>query len=253
MTTSFFARYSYYPNSSFSYAPELSGSYTKYNSDSDSIIVNNNYYWKGALKTNFEHMYNTKPATFYMDFDYTYTADDADADKSIAFASTATGVTLSEELQIWKDNPSTFRYGYTIKNADDTSLSTTATSLTFEQVILLKKVTLFSYNNYTLTRYSEVDSEANNTDAMTFRLDAIFPTLWGLFNPTLYGSYVSTNYLEDSDKGITNAITYGINMNRPLWRKFYLTVDLSNVSQSADIETEEYENQIMTFNIDYIY
>jgi tetratricopeptide (TPR) repeat protein len=252
-TTNFFGRYSIYPNSSFSYAPELSGSYTSYNSDSKEIIVNDNYFWKTALKSNYEHIYNEAPATFYIDFDYTYNADDSDADETMAFSSTVIGVTFSEELQLWRNNPTTVRYGYTRKTADVVTASTTGHSFTFEQVMLLKKTTLFSYNNFATTRYTETDSKSLNTNALTLRLDAIFPTLWGLFNPTVYGSYLSTNYVEDSDKAVTSLITYGLNMNRPLWSKLYLTVDLSLGTQTGKLDTDSYTQQVMTFNIDYIY
>jgi hypothetical protein len=253
VTSSFFGRYSFYPNSVFSYAPEFSGSYTSYNSDSTEIIINDNYFWKTALKSNYEHVYNDAPATFYMDFDYTYNADDADADETMAFSSTVIGFTFSEELQLWKNNPSTFRYGYTSKDADNIAASTSGHAFTFEQIMLLKSTTLFSYNNFTTTRYSDEDSLGLNTNALTLRLDAIFPTLWGLFNPTLYGSYLSTNYIEDTDKGVTSLITYGINMNRPLWSKLYLTVDVSMGSQTGTLDSDTYNQQVMTFNIDYIY
>ena len=247
----FYSRYSFYPSSSFSYAPELSASYTQYNSDSTSIFPYNKYYIKSALKMNYEHMYNGKPATFFTDLDYTYTADDADADESLASASNTYGITFSEEVQFWQNNPSTFRFRYENLAAEEETSSSTSMSLSYEQVVILKWMTLFFYNNYTQTTYP--DNDTVNTTAITNRVDAILPSFYKLFNPTLYLSRTATTYTEDTDRGTPSLMTYGINLNRPLSGKFYLMVDFSMSSQSADSDDDNYSKQVLTFNINYIY
>lgn len=252
-TASFFSRYSFYPSSSFSMAPEVSAAYTKYNSEEIGIMSKNNYFLKGAIKTNFEHIYNDAPATFYFDLDYTYTADDADEDENLDFASTAYGLTLSEELQIFENNPSTFRFNYTTTAAEVETLSTASYGLSYEQIVLLKFCTVFWYNNYNITRFDDATAKASDSNTVTSRVDLIFPTLWGLFNPTVYASIANTNYIEDTDKGITGLTTYGLNMNRPVGRKLYLTADLSSATQVADQDDDNYEKMLMTFSLDYIY
>lgn len=249
--TGIFSRYSFYPNSSFSYAPEISASYTKYNSDSTSLLPLNNYYIKTALKMNYEHLYKKDPATFYIDFDYTYNADDADADKSFAVSDNTYGVTLSEELVLWKNNPSTFRFRYEQVAAEEESSKKSSMTLTYEQPVILKWATLFFYNSYAVASYTEADT--SNTNILTNRLDTIFPTFYGLFNPTVYISNTATNYINDSDKGTPNLISYGLNLNRPVGKNLYLTFDYGMSSQKADLDSLNYTQQLMTLNLDLIY
>ena len=187
LQTGIFSRYSVYPNSSYSYAPEFSATYTKYNEDDEALLPLNKYSLKGALKLNYEHLYKKLPATFYIDFDYAHNADDADADKEFAAADATYGVTFSEELQIWKNNPSTFRFRYETVAAEVETSSNTSMTFTYEQIVILKKVTLFFYNSYAMSSYAEADT--SNTNTLTNRVDAIFPTFYGLFNPTLYKLY----------------------------------------------------------------
>ena len=247
----FFSRYSFYPSSSFSYAPEFSTQMTKYNSDSTSILPFNSYFVKGALKMNYEHLYRKLPATFFMDLDYTYNADDADADEEFAASDNTYGITLSEEVQFWDNNPSTFRFRFENVAAEEETNLRSVMSLSYEQIVLLSKTTLFFYNNYAVTTYTE--AETSNTTALTTRLDAIFPTFYKLFNPTLYVSLLSTDYPDFTEDRTTQLTTLGINLNRPLGNKFYLTMDMSQGSQTGDLDSDIYTQQVITFNIDYIY
>ena len=252
-TTSFFSRYSFYPNSSYSIAPEFSGAYTSYSSTSSDIIVNNNYFLRSALKTNFEHIYNDSPATLYLDIDYTFNADDSDADGELSYSSTAVGFTISEELQLWRDNPSTFRYGYVSNMAEDTDLSTTSHILTYEQLILFKRFTIFSFNSFDMTKFREETLDNLDSNTFTARVDLIFPTLFNLFNPTIYASYTSTNYINDNARGILGQNTFGFNLNRPVGNKLYLTVDFSSSKQDSSIESDNFTQTLTTFNLEYIY
>jgi hypothetical protein len=249
----FFSRYSFYPSDSFAYAPEFSFGLTQYTSDSTNILPYNKYYVKGALKMNYEHSYKSRPATFYIDLDYTYNADDADADEEFAVSDNTYGITLSEELQFWQNNPSTFRFRFENISAQLEADKSTILSLTFEQVIYLSKVTLFSYNNYSVTNYSEETSQANNTTSLTTRLDAIFPTFYKLFNPTLYTSLTQLEYVENTSRGKPLLSKFGVNLNRPLSKKWYLTLDYSFGSQAADEDSDVYKQQLITLNLDYIY
>lgn len=252
MQMSAFSRYSIYPSSSFSYAPELSASYTKYSQTDDSILPLNKYYVKGALKMNFEQVYKKRPATFYMDLDYTYNADDTDADKKIEAANNTYGITLSQEVQFWQNDPSTFRIRYENVNAELDSYTNSSYSLSYEQVIVLGWSTLFLYNNYATKTYP--NAETSNTNTLTNRIDMILPTFKGLFNPTFYVSNVSTNYVKNDSKGTPNLVTYGINMNRPLGKNLYLTIDYGISAQKEDKDsTDKYDAQLVTFNLDWIY
>lgn len=248
-----FSRYSIYPSSAFSYAPELSANYTKHLSDSDSIKPFNTYSYTAALKTNYEFLYNNAPATIFTDFDYTYNADDADADDSFAFASTNYGVSVSSQLEFSKTNPSTFRFRYQTTDAEDDTGDFTTLSLGYEQIVNFKAVTLFFFNQYAINSYIDPDAETSNNTAFTSRLDNIFPTFYGLFNPTLYVSYTATNYTENEDKGVTGLVTYGVNLNRPISKKWYLTLDASQRSQSGELDSDVFTGQTVTFNLDYIY
>jgi tetratricopeptide (TPR) repeat protein len=247
----FFSRYSFYPNSIFSYAPEFSAQMTKYSSDSTKILPYNKYFIKTALKMNYEHIYSKNPATFYMDFDYTYNADDGDADEEFAASNNTVGATFSEELQLWKSNPSTFRFRYEQVTAEEETSSNSSISLTYEQIMIFKHLTLFMYNNYNSSTYAKADT--SNANTLTTRLDFIFPTFYKLFNPTLYTSYTSTAYTNDSDKGTPALTSFGINLNRPVGENLYLTLDYGLSTQVADQDTDNYKQQLITLNLDLIY
>ena len=252
-TTGVFARYSIYPNSVFSYSPEFSTSVTKYLGDSESLLPYNTYYIKGALKTNFEHMYNNAPATLYFDLDYTYNADDSDADKSFAFATEVYGMTISEELQLFENNPSTFRFNYAMTSAEDESASFKTYGFSYEQLILFKKITLFWYNNLSFSKYDDSASNSLDVNALISRIDFIFPTFYNLFNPTVFYSSTSSNYINDSDKGILALSSIGMNINRPISKKWYLTLEYSQSTQVADQDADNYNQSLFSLNLDYIY
>jgi hypothetical protein len=44
-----------------------------------------------------------------------------------------------------------------------------------------------------------------------------------------------------------------VNLNRPLSKKWYLTLDYSFGSQAADEDSDVYKQQLITLNLDYIY
>lgn len=249
----FFARYSFYPSSVFSYAPEFSTQITNYSSTSESILPSNKYFLKGAFKMNYEHSYKKRAATFYTDIDYTSNADDADADKKFAASDNTYGITFSEELQFWKYNPSTFRLRYESVAAEEDTATNSTITLSYEQVVLLKKVTIFLMNSYGMTTFAEVEAETSNTNTLTSRVDLIFPTFYKLFNPTIYASMTNTSYVEDDDRGTPSLTSFGFNLNRPVGKHLYLTMDYGINSQSADQDSDVYKSQLVTLNLDLIY
>ena len=149
--------------------------------------------------------------------------------------------------------PSIFRFSYAQTVGVEETDSLTAMWFNYEQIIPIGRTTLYLLNSYTISEYEEVESEGLNTTTLFSRIDVIFPTLMGLFNPTLYASYNSADYVEDDDTDFNTTTTYGLNLNRPLSKNFYLTVDLSQASTVTKETDDNSEQQIMTFNIDYIY
>lgn len=250
-STGFFGRYTIYPNSSYSVSPELIFNMTKYLSDKEEVFLNNNYSTTASVKVNYEHLYNNRAATFFLGLSYTYGADDADTDKSFDKRDERTAVSFSEQLELWANNPSTFRYTYskledvTVENNYNTH------GLSYEQVILIGKSTLFIYSNYDMNKY--LDEEDLNNNSFLFRADYIFGTVFGLFNPTVYSSINTTDYFNNSEKGETTSHVYGLNLNRPVGEKLYLTLDLSMTNQSGKLDTDKYKKQVMSLNLDYIY
>lgn len=254
LNTGLFSRYSFYPNSSFSYSPEFSASYTKYNETQDTVAVLSTYSYTGSVIVNYEHSYNKRPATFFVDFDYTYNASfDTDEDSFTASDNTS-AVTFSEEIQLWKNNPSTFRFRYTSVAAQVDTSSTLSTAFVWEQVINYGKITFFLYNDYTLKTFNESSAETGNTNTLTNRVDVIFPTFYNLFNPILYVSNTATSYDKDDSRGTPNLTAYGINLNRPVAKNLYLTMDYSISGQKADgTDSDEFNSQLLTINLDLIY
>lgn len=252
LTGGLFARYSFYPSDSFSLAPEFTANYTKYNEQE--LQGFSNYFYRTALRMNYEHMYDKRPATFYIDFDYTYNANDANEFGEYEFSDAVTGVSLAEEVQFWKNNPSVFRTIYRSSQAELEANSYTSLSFGFEQAIHIDRTLLYFFNDYTSRTYNDAASEVLNTNILTNRVDVMMPTLYTWFNPTVYISHVSTSYPENDARGTPTLFTYGANINRPVGKKLYLTIDYSFSSQKADkLESDEFDGQLFSINLDYVY
>jgi tetratricopeptide (TPR) repeat protein len=247
----FFGRYSFYPNSTYIIAPELRASKTKYISDVENIYANDNYMITLALKINYEKTYNNAPATTYIDLDYTTQSDDSDADETLEQNYTQLGVTISEERQFWLGNPTTLRFKFSQTTDETPTESFNSIGVVWEQLIMMGSYTLYLYNSLDLTRFP--DAEAGDTNALTMRGDFIFPTFFGLFNPSLYAATTQTSYANDDDRENASLITLGFNLNRPISRKWYLTFDYSNNTQSSNTEGDNYKQQRMSINLDYVY
>lgn len=247
----FFGRYTFYPNSSFSIAPELVINTTKYVSDSETIFANDNYSIKTALKINYEKTYNNAPATTYFDISYTTSSDDADADKKLESNYTQTMISISEERQFFIGNPTILRLKYSQNNDVTQTQSLNTSSLIWEQLINFGAFNFYLYSSYDLTRYP--DAKESDTDGFTARGDFIFPTLWNLFNPILFASINQAKYINDDSRDTTNLVTYGLSLNRPVGKNWYITLNYSQGSQSAKLDSDIYEQKNMSLNLDYIY
>lgn len=255
-TAGFFGRYSFYANDAFSYAPEINITTQQWSTSNSSIYALNNYNINTALKMNYEHMYNNAPATFFFDISYGYRADasvaSADNKREMAFADSTVAVVASEELQFWKGNPSTFRLRYAQVTAENETQNSTNTVFNYEQIIGLGRTTLFLFNSFDQRRMADAAQNSADTDTLTNRLDAIFPTFFGLFNPTLYVSNTAINNINNSDTGTTNLSAYGINLNRPLGGNFFGTLDISQSTQTGKQDADNFSQQVIFFNLDYI-
>lgn len=248
-----FGRYSFYPNSAVSFAPELNITTVKYLSDSDEIKALNAHAITTGATMNFEHLFNDEAATFYINLSYTYNSTYDVSDEAYEYSGNDVFVTLSEELRFWKNHPSTFRFRYGNTTTQERLNSFNSHSFIWEQIVNFDRTILFFTNSYTVNTYREVDNETENTNQFSTRLDAIFPTFYGLFNPTLYAAHNSSDYFEDSTKGTIKLTTLGLNLNRPLSKNFYLTVDYSANTQAGKLDEDNYTRDILTVNFDYIY
>ena len=246
-----YGRYTFYPNSSISVAPEITTSYTSYQSDSTSIISNNNYFFTGGVTFNYEHTYNQAPATTYLNIDHTYNADDANSDEKLDKASARSSITLSEELQFWTSHPTTLRYRFAQTKAVTEEASFTTHSAIWEQLINRGDYSIFTYTAFDINTYLE--NESSNTNIFTIRGDLILPTLWSLFNPNFFVSSVMTNHLKDTDRGVTSLYTYGFSLNRPIGQKLFATLNYSQESQTGESSSDVYSGSLLSFNIDYFY
>ena len=95
--------------------------------------------------------------------------------------------------------------------------------------------------------------EASDTNALTNRIDIIFPSLFIGMSPTLYMSRVGTNYINDSDRGSASLLSFGVNISRVLTKHWYGTFDLSSNNQTADTDSDTYSQMVYTFKLNYIF
>ncbi|MCO4754834.1 MAG: hypothetical protein KC478_10155 [Bacteriovoracaceae bacterium] len=246
-----FGRYTFYPNSAFSLTPQFNFGYTKYLSDEPVITQNDNYFFTTSLQTTFEHFFKEAPATTYLDLDYTYNANDADQNDKLEKTDTTLSLTLSEQLNIWANNPSTFRVKYSQTNAEEVSDERSSIGLVYEQAILAFNSIFYLYSSYEQFKYTEETSEDNN--GITLRVDALMPDFYGLFNPNLYASTYMADYVNDADRGQTTLNTYGININRPIGRNLFIYLDVALSEQTGDRTSDNYEKQVVSVNLDYIF
>lgn len=251
-TTSFFGRYSFYPNSSYSISPELSIDYNKYQSDSTAIKIYNSTTYRTGVQLNYEHLYKNSPATLYINIDYTMSYDDADGDDKQEASSTTSSVQISEGFQLWAGNPTTMRYRFSKTTAEDETLSYNTNSFIWEQVVNRGGLTLFFFSTFELNRYDE--AQTANTNIFTFRGDWIWPTIFGLINPNLFASTKMINYIESDERGVTNLLQYGLSLNRPIGgNKWYITFDYINESQTGQLDSDIHEGTRYSINLDYLY
>lgn len=246
-----FGRYTYYPNSTFSFSPEFQFNMTRYLSDQEDIYATDNYGFTFGLKSTYEHVYNNTPATLYFDIEKTINNDDANSDKTFEKSYDQMSFTLSEEIQLWTNNPSIFRYR-TLTNTNVEELySFTTKSYIYEQLITLSNMTLYFYSAMDQTAYPEF--EDLDTNATTFRLDFIFSTIFGLFNPSVFASKTDTTYVNNDSRGLTSLTSYGFNLNRPLSANTYLYLDFSQSNQTGELDSDIYTRQIISLSLDYFY
>jgi tetratricopeptide (TPR) repeat protein len=248
---SFFGRYSFYPNSSYSIAPELRIDYKNYLSDSDSIKVNNLRSTRLGTQINYEHQYKKNPATFYINIDYTLMDSYDTQAEQLQKMGAITSLMLSEGIQLWQGHPSTFRYKFAQMDAVIEASSSITHSLIWEQLISRGDQAFFFYTAYDVVRFAE--NSTTNNDTFTLRADWIFPTIANFFNPNLFASTRMSHYTEDESRGMTNAMSLGLSLNRPVGKKWYLTFDYSYTNQSGKLETDVYVANRYALNLDYFY
>lgn len=248
-TVSFFGRYTFYPNSSYSLSPQINAGYTKYNSSSDSIKVLNNYFVTTTLQASLEHFYKKKAATFYVNYDYTYIADDSDANDELEKSSTTQSVTFSEQLQFWENNPTIFRYRYSNIGAEDEASNSVSHSFIFEQMWNTKALMYYFYLKYAMNTYE--NNENQDGSDILLRTDFIFSSYKGL-TPNFYYARTIKNFNEEVtvDRSYN---TFGLNLSKNLSKHWYAYVDYSLSMGESSIEGEDFSSQLIQLNIDYVF
>lgn len=249
--TGFFGRYTFYPNDIFSVSPELSFSYTNYLSESNEIKTNNNYVMTAGLRVNFEHQIKKKPATTYLGVRMSQSVDDENADDKLEKRDDSWTFSLSEAMNLWGNYTTTVGFDYTNIEAVEETSNRTITSFSLEQLYFVGQTTFFLFASLDTTSFVEEDTF--DSTATTLRLDLIFPSFFKLFNPSLYYSQTSTKYPNNSARDSTSKSVFGVNLNRPLTKKLYLTLDYSQESQTGKLSTDEYTKQLILLNLDYIF
>jgi hypothetical protein len=248
-TVSFFGRHTFYPNSSYSVSPQINAGYTKYHSDSDSIKVLNNYFVTPALQLTWEHFYQKRAATFYVNLDYTYSADDSDNDDTVEKSSNTQNVTFSEQLQFITYNPTILRYRYTTVSSEAETLSNITHSFILEQMYSTKFLMYYFYLNYSMATYDE--NESLDSNDIIFRTDFIFKHINGI-TPNLYYSRVIKDYTEDvnSDRAYN---TLGLNLSKKLTKNWFTYIDYSRSFGESSVEDSNFTSQLIQFSIDYVF
>ena len=251
LNASLYSRYTFYPNSALSISPELTFSYTKYSSEENTVKQFNNAFIVAGVQFNYEHSYNKKPATTYINFDYNYRLDDANIDDSLEVSSKTSSVTISEELQLWTNNPSTFRYRFSQESTlEETSQNLTHT-LIWEQLVSFSNFNIYLFNSYDIRKFKE--SETSNLNRLSLRADLLLPTFYGLFNPNFFIASSEDDYIENSDRGQTSLFSYGIILSRPIGEKYFVNLSYTKDDQGGEIATDSFVRTISSLNVDYYY
>lgn len=250
---SVFGRYSLYPNNIISIAPEFSLDIQRYVSEDSSIYANNRNTYSFGGTINYEHSYFKRPATFSVNASYGATQNDSDEDKVIEPSDTSLSFTVSEELEFIKNWPSTFRYRLTnIKDANNV-LNGNTTNLIWEQLVLMRYLTLFTYMSLDSTHYDTAAAQASDTSGYTARLDLIFSSLLGLFDLNLFTSLTSTNFVNQPAKGTLVLSSMGAGLSYKMTKKWYLSFNYNLDSQKADLTSDVFSKTLSTFSLNYVY
>lgn len=248
--TSFFGRYSFYPNSKFSFSPEASISYKNYISSVDAINTNDEFSIRLGSFITYEHFLFKKAATTSLRFDYSLNASDFDTDSSYSQHDNYFTLTLSEEFQLYSNNPTIIRYVNSSLLSEFETLSFSSNSFVVEQMLKTKTLVYYFFFSYDLLRF--VESENQNFNRITLRSDFIFNSFYNIVNIAPYISYTSSKFINTSDNIATNLVTVGMNLNRPIARKVYLNTDMAYEKQSHD-KTTNYSAFRLLVSVDYIY
>jgi hypothetical protein len=250
-TATAFTRYSFYPSNWFSIAPEFRAGMTKHYSNTKSIIENDNSFYRIGLKMNYEHLYNNAPATTYIDIEYQVNNRDDNQDGTLEQNNAATIFTISEELQLFKDNISIFRLRYTDTVDTTEQESFTTTSFIYENIKRIGAHTLVGYLSYDMNRYELLESSNNNS--IYARVDWLFPAFWGIGIPSINAALVQTDFPNIDNQRAGLLSIYGLSLTKKINRKWYLTNNINYSVNSDENEANEYTQLLVSFALEYIF
>lgn len=247
----FFGRYSFYPSDAYSVATELQTNFYKFHSDDPAVKMNDQFDLRGGIKLNFEHSYRDRPATTYLEYDYSYGANAMNPDEKLKKFDGTHMFGISEEIPFFKENPSIFRFRYyAVKGVDELN-SFQSQSYIWEQLYTLGTINLYSYLSQDINRYSVDKNMDNNT--LSGRLDFIFPTIANLFNSNVYISYSQTSFELDQQRDKTSAYTLGLSLNRPFSKRLFGTLTLEQTEQTGELDIDTFKKRVIGMNLEYFF
>jgi tetratricopeptide (TPR) repeat protein len=248
-TLSTFGRYTFYPSSSFSVAPEFSAGYTKYHSTDELITANDSAFYTFGLQMTYEHIYFNRPATFYIDVDYTGN-NAPDENGTMAASTTDTLLILSEELRFWKNHISVFRLKYLQSTAEEVANSFTTSSFVYEHISSFGAFTLLHFFSYDMSTYAE--NEASNNNILTYRIDLLMPTILFL-TPSFNYTYAQTSTPNVDGSDPTTLHSIGGALTKQLNRKWYMTFNYGYATNQATLDEDTYTAITTSLAFEYVY
>jgi tetratricopeptide (TPR) repeat protein len=249
--TDLVGRYTFYPTNYVSVAPELRFNNTYYFHRVKEIYRNDNQLYAPALRTTYEHSYNSKPASVLFDYDFNEALRDVNAQQKLGFSSRSHTFMLGERFNLFGFGDTTLRVRQRTFNSYLSSQNSQTWSFVAEQIKPVGANTLLFYLSLDRARVAD---NIYNTNAATFRTDFIMAKIWNFASPSFGFSTTRTDPLNNHR---ARGIETQINPNARLYKTFgsfrgSLKYDYMR-NYSRDATSFAYKKQTYGFELEYLF
>jgi hypothetical protein len=187
-----------------------------------------------------------------MEYDFNHVERDVNATKHMQFSSRAHVFAIGERMRFFELGESVVRLRRRAFQSFLRDSSSESTSLTFEQVLGLKKSTVLIYSSLDQTK---VVTEAFSTNSFTLRADWLLPMYRDWFTPSIGMGLTISDPVNDRDnRGIENNLNPVIRLSRAISKNWRVNSRFEHQrNNSKDKERFAYKKNLVGLEMEYLY